>query len=61
MRFKNTTNAADRIASDLRVSYLLEGSVRTTTDRIGITVRLIETKTAASCGPDNTSATSTTC
>ena len=47
MRFKNTTNAADRIASDLGVSYLLEGSVRTTTDRIGITVRLIETETAS--------------
>ena len=47
MRFKNTTNAADRIASDLGVSYLLEGSVRTTTDRIGITVRLIETQTAS--------------
>ena len=29
------------------MSYLLEGSVRTTTDRIGITVRLIETKTAS--------------
>jgi TolB-like protein/DNA-binding winged helix-turn-helix (wHTH) protein/Flp pilus assembly protein TadD len=47
MRFKNTTKAADRIASDLGVSYLLEGSVRTTTDRIGITVRLIETETAS--------------
>jgi TolB-like protein/DNA-binding winged helix-turn-helix (wHTH) protein/Flp pilus assembly protein TadD len=47
MRFKHTTNAADRIASDLGVSYLLEGSVRTTTDRIGITVRLIETETAS--------------
>jgi len=47
MRFKNTTAAADRIASDLGVSYLLEGSVRTTTDRIGITVRLIETETAS--------------
>ena len=45
MPFKNTTKAADRIASDLGVSYLLEGSVRTTTDRIGITVRLIETGT----------------
>ncbi len=42
MPFKKTTKAADRIASDLGVSYLLEGSVRTTTDRIGITVRLIE-------------------
>ena len=47
MRFKDTANAADRIASDLGVSYLLEGSVRTTTDRIGITVRLIETETAS--------------
>jgi TolB-like protein/DNA-binding winged helix-turn-helix (wHTH) protein/Flp pilus assembly protein TadD len=47
MRFKNTTKAADRIASDLGVSYLLEGSVRTTPDRIGITVRLIETGTAS--------------
>ena len=45
MPFKNTTKAANRIASDLGVSYLLEGSVRTTTDRIGITVRLIETET----------------
>jgi TolB-like protein/DNA-binding winged helix-turn-helix (wHTH) protein/Tfp pilus assembly protein PilF len=45
MPFKNTTKVADRIASDLGVSYLLEGSVRTTTDRIGITARLIETGT----------------
>jgi TolB-like protein len=45
MPFKNTTKAADRIASELGVSYLLEGSVRTTPDRIGITVRLIETET----------------
>jgi TolB-like protein/Flp pilus assembly protein TadD len=45
MPFKKTTTAADRIASDLGVSYLLEGSVRTTTDRIGITVRLIEAGT----------------
>jgi TolB-like protein len=45
MPFKNTTKAADRIASDLGVSYLLEGSVRTTTHRIAITVRLIETGT----------------
>jgi len=46
MPFKNTSKAADRIASDLGVSHLLEGSVRTTTDRIGITVRLIEPGTA---------------
>ena len=45
MPFKNTTKAADRIASDLGVSYLLEGSVRRTSERIGITVRLIETET----------------
>jgi TolB-like protein/DNA-binding winged helix-turn-helix (wHTH) protein/Tfp pilus assembly protein PilF len=45
MPFKNTTKAAGRIASDLGVSYLLEGSVRTTNDRIGIAVRLIEAGT----------------
>jgi TolB-like protein/DNA-binding winged helix-turn-helix (wHTH) protein/Flp pilus assembly protein TadD len=45
MPFKTTTIAADRIASDLGVSYLVEGSVRTTDDHVGITVRLIETKT----------------
>ena len=45
MRFKNTAHAVDRIPSDLGVSYLLEGSVQTTTDRIGMTVRLIETET----------------
>lgn len=45
MPFKKTTKAADRIASDLGVSYLLEGSIRTTTDRIAITVRLIEAGT----------------
>jgi adenylate cyclase len=43
--FKNTTKAAGRIGADLGVSYLLEGSVRTTDDRIGIAVRLIETAT----------------
>jgi TolB-like protein/DNA-binding winged helix-turn-helix (wHTH) protein len=47
MPFKATTKAADRIGSDLRVSYLLEGSVRTTTHRIGITARLIETGTGS--------------
>jgi TolB-like protein/DNA-binding winged helix-turn-helix (wHTH) protein/Tfp pilus assembly protein PilF len=42
MPFKNTTKTASGIASDLGVSYLLEGSVRTAADRIGVTVRLIE-------------------
>ena len=47
MPFKATTKSADRIGSDLGVSYLLEGSVRTTTHRIGITARLIETRTGS--------------
>ena len=61
MPFKASTKAADRIGSDLGVSYLLEGSVRTTTHRIGITARLIETETGVNSGPGSTSATSTTC
>lgn len=47
MPLKNAAKPADRIASDLGVSYLLEGSVRTTADRIGITARLIETGTGS--------------
>lgn len=47
MPFKDTTKAAGRIASDLGVSHLLEGSVRTTTDRVRITVRLIDAGTAS--------------
>ena len=35
---------ADRIGSELSVSYLLEGSVRTTGSRIRFTVQLIETQ-----------------
>ena len=42
MQFKKTTKRADRIGSELGVSYLLEGSVRTTGSRIRIAVQLIE-------------------
>ena len=44
MQFKKTTKRADQIGSDLGVSYLLEGSVRTTGSRIRIAVQLIETQ-----------------
>ena len=42
MQFKKTTKRADRIGSELGVSYLVEGSVRTTGSRIRIAVQLIE-------------------
>lgn len=45
MQFKKTTKRVDRIGSELGVSYLLEGSVRTTGGRIRITVQLIEAQT----------------
>ena len=44
MQFKKTTKRADQIGSELGVSHLLEGSVRTTGSRIRIAVQLIETR-----------------
>jgi TolB-like protein/DNA-binding winged helix-turn-helix (wHTH) protein len=44
MQFKNTTKRADQIGSELGVSHLLEGSVRTTGRRIRVAVQLIETR-----------------
>ena len=44
MQFKKTTKRADGIGSELGVSYLIEGSVRTTGSRIRIAVQLIEAK-----------------
>ena len=42
MQFKKTTKRTDRIGSELGVSYLVEGSVRTAGSRIRIAVQLIE-------------------
>src|SRR5829696_536084 len=42
MQFKKTTKRADGIGSELGVSYLVEGSVRTTGTRIRIAAQLIE-------------------
>ena len=44
MQFKKTTKRADQIGSELDVSHLLEGSVRTTGSRIRVAVQLIETR-----------------
>jgi len=44
MQFKNTAKRANQIGSDLGVSHLLEGSVRTTGGRIRVAVQLIETR-----------------
>lgn len=44
MQFKKTTKRADQIGSELGVSHLLEGSVRTTEGRIRVAVQLIETR-----------------
>jgi len=44
MQFKQTTKRADQIGSELRVSHVLEGSVRTTGSRIRVAVQLIETE-----------------
>jgi TolB-like protein len=44
MQFKKTTKRADQIGSELGVSHLLEGSVRTTGRRIRVGVQLIETR-----------------
>jgi len=44
MQFKKTTKRADEIGSDLGVSHVVEGSVRTAGDRIRIAVQLIETR-----------------
>jgi len=44
MQFKKTTKRADQIGSELGVSHLLEGSVRTTRGRIRVAVQLIETR-----------------
>jgi TolB-like protein/DNA-binding winged helix-turn-helix (wHTH) protein/Tfp pilus assembly protein PilF len=44
MQFKKTTKRADQIGSELGVSHLLEGSVRTTGGRIRVAVQLIEAR-----------------
>ena len=44
MQFKKTTKRADRIGSELGVTYLVEGSVRTTGSRIRIAAQLIEAR-----------------
>jgi TolB-like protein/DNA-binding winged helix-turn-helix (wHTH) protein/Tfp pilus assembly protein PilF len=44
MQFKKTTKRASQIGSDLGVSHLVEGSVRTTASRIRIGVQLIDTR-----------------
>jgi len=44
MQFKKTTKRADQIGSELGVSHLLEGTIRTTGHRIRIAVQLIETR-----------------
>ena len=44
MQFKRTTKRADQIGSDLGVSHLIEGSIRTAGSRIRIAVQLIETE-----------------
>jgi TolB-like protein/DNA-binding winged helix-turn-helix (wHTH) protein/Tfp pilus assembly protein PilF len=44
MQFKKTTKRADQIGSELGVSHLLEGSIRTTGGRIRVAVQLIETR-----------------
>ena len=44
MQFKKTTKRADEIGSDLGVSHVVEGSVRTAGDRIRIAVQLIDTR-----------------
>ena len=44
MQFKKTTKRADEIGADLGVSHVVEGSVRTTGDRIRVAVQLIDTR-----------------
>jgi TolB-like protein/DNA-binding winged helix-turn-helix (wHTH) protein/Tfp pilus assembly protein PilF len=44
MQFKKTTKRADQIGSDLGVSHVVEGSVRTASNRIRVAVQLIETR-----------------
>jgi TolB-like protein/DNA-binding winged helix-turn-helix (wHTH) protein/Tfp pilus assembly protein PilF len=44
MQFKKTTKRADEIGSDLGVSHVVEGSVRTAGDRVRIAVQLIDTR-----------------
>jgi TolB-like protein/DNA-binding winged helix-turn-helix (wHTH) protein len=45
MQFKKTIKRTDRIGSELGVSYLVEGSIRTTGTRIRIAAQLIEAQT----------------
>ena len=61
MQFKKTTKRADQIGSELGVSYLVEGSVRTTGSRIRIAVQLIETQGETHLWAEQYSATRRTC
>jgi len=44
MHYKGTKQRLDRIGSDLGVQYVLEGSVRRSSDKVRITAELIETR-----------------
>jgi len=44
MQFKKTTKRANEIGADLGVGHVIEGSVRTTGDRVRIAVQLIDTR-----------------
>jgi TolB-like protein/Tfp pilus assembly protein PilF len=41
-RYKNTTKAIDQIGTELRIDYIIEGSVRRSGNRVRIAVQLIE-------------------
>ena len=44
MHYKGTKQRLDRIGSDLGVQYVLEGSVRRSSDKVRITAELVQTK-----------------
>ena len=52
MQFKKTTKRADQIGAELGVSHVVEGSVRTTGDRIRIAVQLIDTRSQSQLWAD---------
>lgn len=53
MHYKSTKKAIGEIGSELRVDYVLEGSVRRDADRVRITAQLVESKTQTQLWSDS--------
>jgi adenylate cyclase len=58
--FKGKHTEIAQVARQLKVTHVLEGSVRKSGNRVRITAQLIDAQPTATCGPSASTATSTT-